>query len=173
MSATTTTTVRCWFCYQLFQMEDPSIIVNCEFCDQGIDDLDEKTQRILLQYNSDLESNYKHLRTPCTCEYCWKFKREPRIGRNHYSVIEALADSAQQMLVRENYTGTLDRVNRILKLTRNTIVKMPETPDNPRCYFRVTKRQRCSMPLVYGSCVQHGKKGVIRIMRLDRYFSHK
>ena len=111
-----------------------------------------------------IENIFYDIRTPCGCEFCYKFKKEPRIGRNHLTVIEALADSAQQSLVHAKISGNFekveDRLNRILGFTRGIIIQYPETPDNPRCRFRNTPRMRCNLPLIDSSCQLHKKEGV-------------
>lgn len=84
--------------------------------------------------NIDIVSSPRHKitpRTPCKCANCWKFKKEPKLGRDQpISVIEALADSANQYLVMNNIDMVKDRISRIMALTREIIRCYPESTHN-------------------------------------------
>jgi len=121
-----------------------------------------------MELTTYLHSSFKNTRTPCPCEFCWKFKKEPRLGKNHLSLIEALADSAQQLLVNDSLDGVYDRINRILTICRNIIRSYPEDLDQPRCRYRVNLRMRCNLPLINNKCIDHGYKPITG--SIDDYF---
>lgn len=102
---------------------------------------------------------FKNARTPCECAFCWKMKKTWRAPDRLPTIhlIEALADSANQMLVRNNLEGVSDRLNRILTVTREIIREMPE--EVPRCMF-IPKgtRAKCGYPLINGNCNIHGTR---------------
>ena len=79
-------------------------------------------------------------------------EREPTIH-----LIEALADSANQMMVHENYIGVVDRLNRILTVTREIIRECER--EVPTCMI-IPKgtRAKCGYPLIYGKCNIHGNR---------------
>lgn len=97
---------------------------------------------------------YKNDRTPCACVFCWRYKRQPR-NFDIVHLFEAIADSANQMLVRENYEGVADRIHRIIGICRELIRAEPTT-NFDRCRYRHNPRMRCNLPLIDGKCVDHG-----------------
>ena len=93
------------------------------------------------------------------CAWCWKQKKQWRAPEREPTIhlIEALADSANQMLVRNNFDGVSDRLNRILTVTRE-IIRGCER-EVPTCMvFPDGTRAKCGMPLVYGRCNIHGNR---------------
>ncbi|MEE9410859.1 MAG: hypothetical protein V3V41_08025 [Candidatus Heimdallarchaeota archaeon] len=99
---------------------------------------------------------YKNPRTPCECEYCWKVHKGWRNFDNAgWHLIEALSDSANQLLVHGNLEGVKDRLRRLIKISRNELMKYPRTNFNA-CPYRITPRERCKMPLTKNGCRIHG-----------------
>ena len=98
---------------------------------------------------------YKNARTPCECDFCWRYKRQPR-NFDIVHLIEALMDSANQLLVRENIDGAFDRIHRVIGICRELIRAEPTT-NFDRCRYRNNPRMRCNLPLTDGKCTYHGE----------------
>ena len=77
----------------------------------------------------------------------WKPRRTPALAWNELTLLEALCDSAQQLLVRNNLQDCEKRLAEMLKILRSKIERSKK--QNPqtllhRCEYRETKRTRCN-----------------------------
>lgn len=111
-------------------------------------------------------------RTPCSCPYCWVQSKQWRSPEDAplLHLLEANADSALQSYVAGNIDKMMDRLSRILYVTRKEIMKYPDLRID-RCKF-IPKgtRAKCGNILIKGECVTHGQQ---LYPGLDHYFSEK
>ncbi len=88
-------------------------------------------------------------RTPCECEFCWKFHRTPALGGTILTTIEALSDSGIIALETGNQKLIKNRLNRISSITRalineTTLATIPYEKIY-RCTYRENNRTRCNI----------------------------
>lgn len=94
----------------------------------------------------------------CDCVYCWKVAKQWRSPEEVpiFHLIEAFADSGNQALVHDNKDKTHDRLNRILKVCREEIMRHPDVRIDRCKYMEPGTRAKCGNLLVRGRCSVHG-----------------